>query len=162
METGSESRSPSFPVGVIMQRTNIEGNPWLDARWTAKGIIVQEDMPARVTRRRIKEDGPLCQYLWTGFDITLYIDQAESYYHNLMMNTPGIFVVCRMNAKDEPEPFLVTASCDEANAYVETDEVAYSVAFPPEFYEWIERFVLQHYVPEKKVKRKLKSWKNRA
>jgi hypothetical protein len=56
-------------------------------------------------------------------------------------------------------PFLVSLSFDEANAYQEGDGVVYAVAMPPELYRWCEHFVLDHYVPEKKKKRRLTDWR---
>jgi hypothetical protein len=42
---------------------------------------------------------------------------------------------------------------------METDEIVETVAMPPELYRWAERFVLEHYVPEKRKKRKRDNWK---
>ena len=42
---------------------------------------------------------------------------------------------------------------------METDEIVESVGMPAELYRWVERFVLQHYVPEKRRKRKRDNWK---
>jgi hypothetical protein len=59
-----------------------------------------------------------------------------------------------------PRPFLVSLSFDEANAYLETDDVdVFPVAMPPELYRWIEAFVLAHYVPEPRRKRKRDDWR---
>ena len=159
MLAGSENNPDHFAVAVILQKQAVEGNPWLDNRWNALGITVQSQLKDSISSRLIKQTATYSHYLWTGLTINLYVDQAESYYHNLMTQTPRLFVVCRMNNQDEPEPFLVTASSDEANSYVEVDDLAYSVDFPVEFYAWIEAFVLTHYVPEKKKKRKLKNWR---
>jgi hypothetical protein len=53
---------------------------------------------------------------------------------------------------------LVSASFDEAHAYLEAEGDAEAVPMPPEIYQWVERFVLKHYVPERKVKRKRRNW----
>ena len=89
----------------------------------------------------------------------MYKDEAESYYHNLMAPNPCLYVILRDNEQGQPEPFRVSASFDEANAYTEVDENAYPVAMPGELYNWVERFVLTHYVPEQRKKRKRKNWK---
>ena len=57
-----------------------------------------------------------------------------------------------------PEPFLITMSFDEAHAYLEGDDEIYEVEVPPELYRWTEAFLLMHYAPEKKIKRKRKNW----
>jgi hypothetical protein len=53
----------------------------------------------------------------------------------------------------------VTASYGEAASYSEVDENVYAVPIPPEIYLWIEAYVLEHYVPEKRRKRKRDDWK---
>lgn len=83
----------------------------------------------------------------------LHRDEAESYYWNLMAAQPQLFVICR-ERDAEPEPFLVTASHDEAGAYMESDEVVFSVPMPPEIYRAVEAFVIEHYVPTPRKKRK--------
>jgi hypothetical protein len=47
-------------------------------------------------------------------------------------------------------------SFDEAHAYLEGDEQVYSVPLPAQLYQWVEAYVLTHYVALKKTKRKLK------
>jgi hypothetical protein len=61
-----------------------------------------------------------------------------------------------------PEPVLVTLSFDAGQAYQEADETVYAVPLPPELYRAAEAFVIAHYVPEKKRKRKLENWKGEA
>jgi len=151
--------SSSCPLGVLMRATEVHDNPWLSTRWSVDGIVVRKQTDDIQARTLLKQTTDYRLYLHTGLSISLYVDQAESYYHNLMMRTPRVFVVCRDAEGQDPAPFLVTASADEANAYVETDEWAEAIDPPPEFIAWIERFVLTHYVPEKKVKRVRKNWK---
>jgi hypothetical protein len=74
-----------------------------------------------------------------------------------MSDNPMIFVFfCANEVLNLPEPFVVTASFDEANAYQESDDQVFSAAMAPDIYRWIEGFVLENYVPEKKYKRKRK------
>jgi hypothetical protein len=51
-------------------------------------------------------------------------------------------------------------SFDEAHAYQENEDQAYSVEIPAELYEWMERYMIDNYFPEKRFKRKLKDWKH--
>ena len=53
---------------------------------------------------------------------------------------------------------LVTASFDEANAHVEGDDRVDSLPLPPTLYQAIERYVLTHYVPTQRAKRKRDDW----
>ena len=107
-------------------------------------------------------EGQNQQFLWTGFSVELFKDDAESYYFNIINEVPRIFVVCTLADADRLEPLIVTLSCDEAASYMESDEVVESVAMPAELYRWVEQFVLEHYVPEKRKKRKRDNWKENA
>ena len=49
-------------------------------------------------------------------------------------------------------------SFDEAHAYLEGEDEIYAVDVPPELYRWTEAFVIAHYFPQKKTKRKLRDW----
>jgi hypothetical protein len=53
----------------------------------------------------------------------------------------------------------LTLSYDAAAAYMEVDELVSRVAMPAEVYRWAESFVMQHYVPERKKKRRRDDWK---
>ena len=152
-----------FPVSVLMERRKVTGNRWIDDCWKAIGVTVGA---ARVDSGenpvRVVESDESAQFLWTGLEVKLFRDEAESYYHNLMVGTPGCYVVTRTREDGSPEPFLVTLSFDEGQAYSEGDETVYNVPLPPELYRATEAFVLAHYVPEKKKKRKLNNWKDLA
>jgi len=147
-----------FQVTVMMQRQEIANNPWTDASWKALGVMLDSrNDPELKHFERVVADADIEQYLWSGLPLSLYADECESYYYNLMADNPLIFVISRTNeVLNQPEPFVVTASFDEANAYQESDDQVFSAAMAPDIYRWIEGFVLENYVPEKKYKRKRK------
>jgi hypothetical protein len=99
------------------------------------------------------------QYMWTGFRLQLHRDDAESYYFNLVSDRPSVFVICRPGRDRRLVPALLTLSYDAAAAYMEVDELVFRVAMPAEVYRWAESFVMQHYVPERKKKRRRDDWK---
>ena len=114
----------------------------------------------------IKEDIPMhsqgdgnAQFLYTGFTLKLHKDEVESYYFNLMGERPSIFVICSEDESGQLTPFLATPSYDEATAHTEVEEHVFSLPIPPEVYRWIEQFVLEHYRPTRKKKRKRANWK---
>ncbi len=115
-----------------------------------------------VGRKLIRDDGGARAYLCSGLRVALYRDDADSYYFNLMGEKPSLFVICRQEAGGALQPALLTLSYDEAVSHMEVDDPVYSVPMPPEIYRWVERFVLTHYVPEKKKKRKRDHWKEAA
>ena len=150
-----------FPVAVIMQRTPSSVSAWSDYQWSAVGITVVQNKITRVAEPQlVYEQGDTHQYLYYGFDVALYLDECESYYHNLMSPEPGCYILTRQNENDVPVPFLVSMSFDEAQAYQECDEEVYAVAIPPVLYRWVEAYVLANYVATKRKKRKRQDWKN--
>ena len=154
-----------FRVFVLTHYQTTPNNRWSTGQWEVSGIVVGEHgeklEDVRQTKKAIRCDTENTQYLWSGLTVELHKDGAESYYHNLMSDNPKAFVVCKSDETDcnQCQPFLVTLSYDEATSYMEVDELVYSVDMPPELYRWVEQFVLEHYVPEKKRKRRRDNWK---
>lgn len=149
-----------FEVSVIMQRRPLRGNPWVDHQWSAIGVTVGSPAAADGGGAQcIHDDGDTAQILFPGFRIVLHVDQCESYYHNLVAPRPSCYIVASSNSEGVPVPGLVSLSFDEANAHLEADEEVFPVDMPPELYRWTESFVLSHYVPEGRTKRRRVDWK---
>lgn len=148
-----------FEVAVIFEKRPSRTTPWRDHVWAAAGVVAAAGGDPDHGPQRIRADGEQEQYLWPGFRLRLHRDEAESYYHNISSESPGLFIVCRFDEGERPEPFLVTAAYDEAGAYMEADETAYRVPMPPEIYRWVETYVLTHYEPQERKKRKRHDWK---
>ncbi len=150
-----------FPVAVIMQRVPSSVTTWSDYQWSAVGITVDPDQASAMTEPQlVYAQGERRQYLHHGFEVTLYQDECESYYHNLMSPSPRCYIVTRLNEDEVPVPFQVSMSFDEAHAYQECDEEVFAVDIPPELYRWIESYVLANYVATKRKKRKRDDWKD--
>ncbi len=158
-----------FPVSVLMGYQKIENNAWISGRWEVNGLVVGDfsqmdtsnNTRDKLSKQVTKADADSPQCLWSGLMVELYKDDAESYYHNLMSDNPRAFIICKTDEENtnEPQPFLVTLSYDEAASYMEVDEMVFSVDMPAELYRWLEQFVLENYVPEKKKKRRRENWK---
>ena len=150
-----------FPVAVIMQRTPSSVSAWSDYQWSAVGItVVQNQVTEAEGPRLVHEQGVNAAEQAPDKIVCLYLDECESYYHNLMSPEPGCYILTRQNENDVPVPFLVSMSFDEAQAYQECDEEVYAVAIPPVLYRWVEAYVLANYVATKRKKRKRQDWKN--
>lgn len=150
----------SFPVSVMMVFCAPGGKPWDTGHWDVAGVVAGESLAAdEGASNPVHADSGDQRTLWPGFRLELYRDDAAGYYHNLMGTEPRVFVVCREAAAGRLEPAMVTLSYDEAAAYTEVEEEVFAVPMPPEIYRWAERFVLEHYVPERKKKRKREDWK---
>jgi hypothetical protein len=152
-----ESLPGSFPVAVVMER-RVAKSPWVDHVWSAGGITVGRH-PSTDEPRLIREEGGVAWFLLGGFDVSLYVDECESYYYNLVSDTPRAYVLAHpADDGGRPEPFRVSMSFDEAHAYLEGEDEIFAVDVPPELYRWTEAFVIANYFPQKKRKRKLRDW----
>ncbi len=154
--------SSSFPVSIIMQK-KLSDNIWVDEIWEAIGVTVGDqgdiDIAQEKNSKVIFQQKNITQYLNAGFNLELYVDECESYYYNLISSSPRCFIIAEENENDVPVPFLVSLSFDVAHSYLEGDDTVYAVDLPAELYRWSETFILQHYAPEKKIKRKRVNWK---
>ena len=150
----------SFAVSVIVEFRMTPGNRWQEGYWQVTGIVAG-DRSGRDSAggRQLHAATQGQQYLWTGLHVKLFKDDAESYYCNLVSDTPRVFIICRQEAGAPPQPSIATLSYGEASSYMETDALVESVDMPPELYRWAEQYVLEHYVPEKRKKRKRDNWK---
>lgn len=151
-----------FPVSVIME-SKPSASIWQDESWDAIGVVsAREDLQTdeQIAGERVLVHGEVKQVIYGNMKLRLYLDECESYYHNLMSPQPGCFVIAREDDDGRPVPFMVSLSFDEANAYQEGDDLVYAVPIPPELYGWIEAYVIEHYAPEKRKKRKRTNWKD--
>lgn len=154
----------SFPVSVILEKRP-SSSQWADAYWTVIGLIVGEsEADDNATNndsgmKLLHSQNDIEQYRYAGLSVTLYKDECESYYHNLMSPKPGCYVITDKEDSEQPIPFKVSMSFDEAHSYQEGGKEIFAVDIPNELYLWIEAYVLDNYFPEKKRKRKLNDWK---
>lgn len=149
-------------VSVIMEKTPSE-HQWVDFTYQAVGVVSAASQNEKSVTKIHQLNG-VEQYLFTGLSLKLFVDECESYYHNLMSPQPGCFIVAEEvdDPDDMPVPYLVSLSFDEVHAYLEGNEQVFAVEIPPELYKWSEAFILTHYVATQKTKRKLKDWKAQA
>lgn len=148
-----------FDVAVLVER-RAGVTRWQPDIWSPVGLLAGK--VARGPRNAplpMPADADAERSLWRGFVLRLHRDEAESYYYALASPaTPQAYVVMRRGDSPRPLPALVTLSFDEANAYAEGDDDVQTVTMPPELVRWLEAFVIQHYVPEKRIKRKRRAW----
>ena len=144
-------------VAVLMEKQP-STHPWADFRYEALGVVVAEESEKSV--KKVFQEGEVERFLVSGLRIRLFVDECESYYHNMMSPRPGCYIVANQpdNSAEMPLPYLVSLSFDEANSYLQGDEQVYAVPIPRELYQWVEAYLLTHYVAEKKTKRRLKNW----
>jgi len=173
----SASRRLKIPVTVILERRLISRSFWSLPSWYLHTVAVGQHLVASGENHQINErqadslqgvpagstdKGEL--FAWTGFEVTLYKDACERYWHALIGDKPLVYVVCRDDIDDDSgqgqnlQPLSVTIDYDEASAGAETDDPVLSTAIPGELYRAMEAFVLQHYHPKPFKKRKRRNW----
>lgn len=160
----NEERQPlpeRFFVAVLMERRP-GVTPWQPHVWLPVGLVAGAAAEGPVgVPLPMPADGDALRELWRGFAVRLHRDEAESYYHNLVSAQPLAFVVLREEADgDRRVPALVTLCFDEAGAYLEAEERVESLPLPPELVQWLEQFVIENYVPERRTRRERKAWRN--
>ena len=157
---GNNVAPDHFPVTVILQRQPAKSSQWIDYVWQAVGITVGDSTDLQHKASIDDLDGDIQLHYHTGLSVRLYTDECDSYYHNLMSPTPKCYIILRQEeGEDEPAPFLVSLSFDEAHAYLEGDDAVFTVDIPAELYRLTEAFVLEHYCPQPVKKRKRQDWK---
>lgn len=154
-----------LPVTVLLERRMISRSFWSMPSWYLHSVAVGEHLAAAdsaegsVNSAGQSDKGDL--FAWTGYQVTLYKDACERYWHALIGDKPLVYVVCR-DAEEGSEsrirPVIVTIDYDEATACAETDELVLSGPIPAELYRYMESFVLQHYQPKEFKKRKRRKW----
>ena len=145
-----------FPLAVLTRYVLTPNLAWSDGRWQVEGVVAGEQVDRGAGEPRQVHNGV---WLWPGLEVSLHKDQAESYYLNLVSDKPSVFLVCTHTSEGQLKPVLGTLSFDEAAAYEEGDQVIADVPMPAEVYQWLEAFVIAHYIPEKRRKRKRDNWK---
>lgn len=150
-----------FPVLIVMRRRSIKSNIWVSEEWEVEAVIAGGAGPCDEPERSISRIGADDEtFIWNNLSIYLFEDESESYYFNIVSDTPYVFVVCRdEEGGGQPTPFSVSVNYDEAASYMELEEHVFQVVMPPEIYRWVEEYVISHYVPVKKKKRKREVWK---
>ena len=131
--------------------------------WSAVSAVAGEHLAGKGSRRTpIHEADEEAQYLWSGLPLELHRDEAEAYWYNLTSENPSLFVICHESPDGELTPFRVTADRDLAAVCLESDEQVFAVPLPPELYQSIEQFVVTHFEPQERKKRKRKNWSESA
>jgi hypothetical protein len=148
----------SLPVAVVMARRMVERGRWRVPSWHVAGVVAGAAVDHTARGTPIAGDGDLEQFLWGGLRLELYRDAAHSYWANLTGTRPSLFVLCDDDGSGTLVPKMVTADQDEASSGVEVDERVFSVPIPPEVYQHLEAFVVEHNVPEEKHRRKRSDW----
>jgi hypothetical protein len=147
-----------FPVAVVMQRNQPRPEPWSVATWNVIGVLPGSAVgEGEQERTLIRSEGGAEQVLWAGLNVVLHKEDLESYRYNLEASSPSLFVLCRADGEDMV-PVTATVNYDEVGRCNESEDTAFAVPMPPELYQWLERYVVENYVPQEPRKRKKEKW----
>ena len=163
-DQATPSKPPSqMPVMVLVECRQARSGRWVEEQWEAVAVVTGKDVASDAANSTlVHEDAECRRYLWSGLTLSLFKDACESYWYNLMSETPYLYVICNIDEDEDGQeslhPVLVTADQQEATGHMEIDDRVYSVPMPEQAHQWVERFVLDNYVPAQKKKRKRQQW----
>jgi hypothetical protein len=154
---------PSIEVAVIMRREHID-NRWQPWRWVLADVVSNEAAFGGEPRLLLKSDDEE-RWLYPGFKVELFRDDAEGYYLNITTPAPCWFVLWRMDEEatvaDEPlaRPAMVSLSYHDAGRWLDAQETVEQVPAPAHVVDWLRAFVDENYVIEPKRRKRPESFK---
>lgn len=143
---GPEEREPS--LSLILERRTVNRGPLHIPSWSLAALIAGGPGGGIGRGRCIRRENGREEFLWTGLSLPLTPGSAESYWFNLIGESPSLFVICRPEPDPGLAPVAVTADHDLATAHLEADDTVFSAPIPAEIMPRLERFVMDHYRPE--------------
>ena len=145
---------PVVQVAVVMER-EAHPNRWEDWRHRVVEVVLHESVFGGEPRL-LREDGRVCAWLYPGFELHLFADEAEGYYLNLTSGSPVWFVMWRVD-EDDPSramPEAVSLSYNEAGRWLDAQERVDNVPLDAELCAWLQAFTDEHYRPEPKERKR--------
>jgi hypothetical protein len=156
-------QTEALAIGVVMQRTPLD-NRWQPHRWQPMEIVLDAALTGGAARC-LRDDATDTRWLFPGFEIRLFRDEAEGYFLNISSPAPCWFVMWRLDEIDGAEvavPRFVTLSYNEAARLMDGGEQVDTLPAPPAIVERLSGFVAEHYRPEPKRKRRKPSFEGGA
>lgn len=160
------TQNPSIEVAVVMRKERITGpmSRWQAWRWVLAEVLAQDEGFGEQPRRLFKSEDEE-RWLYPGFSVELFRDDAEGYYLNVTTPAPCWFVLWRMEEEatlaDEPlaRPAMVSLSYHDAGRWLDAQETVEQVPAPAEVIDWMRSFAEEHYVVEPKRRKRPESFK---
>lgn len=161
-----DSARPTLYVAVVMRRERVDGpmSRWQDWRWVLHEVVPNEDAFGVQPRLLYQDDGEQ-RWLFPGYAVTLFRDDAEGYYLNATTPAPCWFVLWRMEeqAGIAPEPLArpeaVSLSYHDAGRWLDAQETVEQTPAPPAVIEWLQVFIDEHHVLEPRRRRRPQSFR---
>ena len=155
-------------MAVLMRREAVQGAMarWQSHRWVLADVVPQEPGFGEAPRcLRQTEDEAL--WLYPGWQLELFSDDAEGYWLNLTSPTPSFFVMWRLQDENGKEPGqgpravpqALSLSYHDAGRWLDAQETVENVPASPEVVARLQAFIDAFYVPEVKRRQRPQSFR---
>ncbi|QGM20861.1 DUF3305 domain-containing protein [Spiribacter sp. 2438] len=142
-----------WPVSVTLRRAMRERRGWTFPAWSL--AAVELDTAERgVVETRVEEG--VRDFRWSGLRLSLHRSNAETYWYNLTSRQPSLLVICQEDPQYGLMPWLVTLDQDESARQQESEAEIFSTPLPAWLIDEVERFVMSHYRPEPRRRKRRK------
>lgn len=167
---------------VLMRKQNLD-NPWVSYRWVPQEVLPDYGQYSgngheanHFMGQFLGRDAGGESWLFTGYELDLFPDEAEGYYLNVSATTPCWFVMWRLEedieryvdgqslelAKSESTiavPHRICVSYNEAGRLLDGGESVDTIPMSAEHASWLQEYVNENYRPEPKKRHKPASFK---
>ena len=168
---------------AVLMRKQFIDNPWISFRWAPQEVLPDfgqftnsVSAENKLVGQFLGRDDQGESWLFTGYELNLFPDEAEGYYLNLSATQPAWFVMWRLEedidryidgqsielAKSESTfavPHRISVSYNEAGRLLDGGESVDSIPMTPEHASWLQEYVNDNYRPEPKKRHKPASFK---
>jgi len=165
---------------VLMRKHSID-NPWVSYRWAPQEVLPDfgeftRNQSHAISGKFLERDADGESWLFTGFELDLFPDEAEGYYLNVSATIPSWFVMWRLEenieryideqsislAKTESTlaiPHRICVSYNEAARLLDGGESVDTIPMSEQHAAWLQEYVNDNYRPEPKKRHKPASFK---
>lgn len=155
---------PFTDVAVLMRCERID-NRWQPWRWSLAEVLIDHRAWGQQPRQ-ILHTGRERRWLFPGFRVELFRDEAEGYLLNLASPAPCWFVLWRLDEDAGAQelalarPVAVSLSYHEAGRWLDAQETVEQYPAAQQVLQTLSAFVEQHYRPEPKRRQRPASFRS--
>ena len=150
-------------MAVLMRREAVQGAMarWQSHRWVLADVVPHElgfgDQP-----RCLRQTDDEALWMYPGWRLALFTDDAEGYWLNQTSPTPSFFVMWRMQDVEgeasRAVPHGLSLSYHDAGRWLDAQETVENVPASPDVLVQLQAFTEAFYVPEVKKRQRPQSF----